>query len=212
MSCESCTGCFEAAPCSAPSPSLNGHISKAYRHFLKAARVCESLVVPLQQQDSTRTSVRTRQEEDNSDIDDYSNNSNKRIDHAFNTLIGILADNQFTAQTYLALAYKQLGPSAFLQMSRRLAHHGFWGRLLTWAFLFVEEDSERLLRLLVGQPQSEGEGESQDKQELKEEGQRAELVQRVNDEAEMFEVFNPAVSCQRVYWNPEPLPSLSLYL
>lgn len=70
-----------------------------------------------------------------------------------------------------------------------------------------------LLKLLVGQPQGEGEGwseeESEDKQELKEEGQRAELVQRVNDEAEMFEVFNPAVSCQRVHWNPEPLPSLS---
>lgn len=72
-----------------------------------------------------------------------------------------------------------------------------------------------LLRLLVDQPQAEdgggGEEGSQDKQELKEEEQRAELVQRVNDEAEMFEVFNPAVRCQRVHWNREPLPSLSRY-
>ncbi|KAG9063455.1 hypothetical protein KI688_004338 [Linnemannia hyalina] len=213
MSCESCTGCFEAAPCSAPSPSLNGHISKTYRHFLKAAQVCESLLA-LPQRDNIRSSVKTRQE-DNSNINDYSNssydsnnnNNNKRVDHGFNTLIGILANNQFTAQTYLALAYKQLGPSAFLQMSRRLAHHGFWGRLLTWAFLFVKEDSQRLLRLLVDQPQDEGESGSEvESQELREEELRADLVQRVNDEAEMFEVFNPAVKCQRVHWNLEPLP------
>ena len=67
--------------------------------------------------------------------------------------------------------------------------------------------------MLVDQPQGEGEGrsekESQDTQEPKEEEQRAELVQRVNDEAEMFEVFNPTVRYQRVHWNPEPLPSLT---
>jgi len=112
-----------------------------------------------------------------------------KMDHAFNTLIGVLANNQFTAQTYLTLAYRQLRPSAFLQMSRRLAHHGFWGRLLTWAFLFVKEDSSRLQALLEQQDQG--------------------LLQTVNDEAEMFEVFNPAVSCQRVRWNADPLPQLS---
>jgi hypothetical protein len=194
MSCESCTGCFEAAPCSAPSPSLHGHISKEYRHFLKAARVCQDLLLFPQD-------IAERQE------DRSNNNSSKKVDHGFNTLIGILANNQFTAQTYLALAYKQLGPSVFLQMSRRLAHHGFWGRLLTWTFLYVEEDSERLLRMLVDQPQ----GDEDDQGKKAEEEERRLLVQRVNDEAEMFEVFNPAVRCQRVQWNLDPLPSLSSF-
>ncbi|KAF8935891.1 hypothetical protein BGZ47_009738 [Haplosporangium gracile] len=160
MSCESCTGCFEAAPCSVPSPSLHGHTSKEYRHFLKAARVCETLLDLLQQDGSSNisdTTARARQEKDSIGNNNSNVSSNKKVDHGFNTLIGILANSQFTAQTYLALAYKQLGPSAFLQMSRRLAHHGFWGRLLTWAFLFVKEDSERLVRMLVDQSQGEGE-------------------------------------------------------
>ncbi|KAF9098116.1 hypothetical protein BGX29_007769 [Mortierella sp. GBA35] len=201
MSCESCTGCFEATPCSAPSPSLHGHISKEYRHFLKAARICDTLLDDPQDIDSasssssvsrTKSTTTTSLEEEEEAIvveKKQAVRQQDRVDHAFNTMIGVLANNQFTAQTYLAMAYKQLGPSAFLQMSRRLAHHGFWGRLLTWAFLFVKEDSEQLRTLLDRQDQD--------------------LLQTVNDEAEMFEVFNPAVSCQRVQWNTDPMPSVS---
>ncbi|KAF9361127.1 GTP-binding protein of the rab/ypt [Mortierella sp. NVP85] len=155
MSCESCAGCFEATPCSAPSPLVNGHVSREYRQFLKAARTC-ALVLSDQAKDADK----------------------EREEHVFNGLISILASHQFTAQTYLALAYKQLGPRDFLQLAHSLAHHGFWGRLITWAFVFAEEDS-RKLQGLVDQ-------------------QDAQLFQHVNDEAEMFEVFNPAVSCQRI--------------
>ncbi|KAF9921023.1 hypothetical protein FBU30_008979 [Linnemannia zychae] len=189
MSCESCTGCFEATPCNAPSPSLHGHISKEYRHFLKAARTCNALLV----ENNDRVSASDSKDMIQS-AGEAANEKGQiiirqdKVDHAFSVLISILANNQFTAQTYLALAYKQLGPSVFLQMSRNLAHHGFWGRLLTWAFLYVKEDSERL-RCLV-------------------ERQDPELLQTVNDEAEMFEVFNPAVNCQRVQWNIEAQPSL----
>ncbi|KAG0045404.1 hypothetical protein BGZ83_009389 [Gryganskiella cystojenkinii] len=183
MSCESCTGCFEAAPCSAPSPSLNGHISKEYRHFLKAARICGSILTASSSTDSLSPGTTTVAETGNSKAE----KAQDREDHAFNTMISVLANNQFTAQTYLAQSYKQLGPKEFLQLARTLAHHGFWGRLITWAFLFVKEDSRRLQGLL--------------------EQQDPNLLQQVNDEAEMFEVFNPAVHCQRVQWNPDSLPS-----
>ncbi|KAF9991565.1 hypothetical protein BGZ79_004298 [Entomortierella chlamydospora] len=176
MSCESCTGCFEATPCSAPAPSINGHISKEYRQFLKAARVCAAL--------STTNSGTTI------DSDKELSRKGENLDHAFNSLISILASNQFTAQTYLAQSYRQLGSGHFLQLSRTLAHHGFWGRLITWAFLFVGEDSPKLQSLLDQHDEM--------------------LLQNVNDEAEMFEVFNPAVSCQRVAWSKDPLPTLSL--
>lgn len=166
MSCESCAGCFEATPCSAPSSLVNGHISKEYRQFLKAARTC-ALVLSDQAKDTDKG----------------------KEEHVFNGLISTLASHQFTAQTYLALAYKQLGPRDFLQLAQSLAHHGFWGRLITWAFVFAEEDS-RKLQGLVDQ-------------------QDAQLFQHVNDEAEMFEVFNPAVSCQRIAWSPHPVPTLA---
>lgn len=58
---------------------------------------------------------------------------------------------------------------------------------------------------MLADPQQEDEVN----QGKEEEEERRLLVQRVNDEAEMFEVFNPAVRCQRVQWNPDPLPSLS---
>lgn len=173
MSCESCTGCFEAAPCSAPSPLVNGHVSKEYRQFLKAARICSLLL-----SDQVETP----------DTDKKRSGKEESEEHAFNSLISILASNQFTAQTYLALAYKQLGSRDFLKLSQSLAHHGFWGRLITWVFVFVEEDSGRL-QLLLDQ-------------------QDAHLFQHVNDEAEMFEVFNPTVSCQRVEWSVHPMPCL----
>ncbi|KAF9194293.1 hypothetical protein BGZ51_000453 [Haplosporangium sp. Z 767] len=175
MSCESCTGCFEATPCRVPSPSLNGHISKEYRHFLKAARICDAYLEDLEKLD--------HHPEQKPNAKKQLIESDKK-DHAFNTVIGILSNNQFTAQTYLAQAYKQLGPSSFLHLSRSLAHHGFWGRLTAWAFLFVKEDSKKLMQLL--------------------DQQDSELLQNVNDEAEMFEVFNPSVSCQRVQWNTSP--------
>ncbi|KAG0031701.1 hypothetical protein BGZ82_006856 [Podila clonocystis] len=175
MSCESCTGCFSATPCSAPSPSLNGHISKEYRQFLKYARVCDQYL---------------SEDESTSDDDDQSEARGSREssprkedkqDHAFNSLIGVLANSQFTAQTFLAQSYKQLGPRSFLELSRLLAQHGFWGRLITWAYLSVKEDSSRLRELL--------------------EAQDTELVQTVNDEAEMFEVFNSGVNCQRACYS-----------
>ncbi|KAF9111467.1 hypothetical protein BGX27_004864 [Mortierella sp. AM989] len=173
MSCESCTGCFEATPCSAPAPSINGHISKEYRQFLKAARVCAAFTNTSETSGTDKELSRKRESED----------------HAFNTLISILASNQFTAQTYLTQSYRQLGSPDFLNLARLLAHHGFWGRLITWAFLCVKEDSPRLQSQL-------------DQHDEK-------LSQNVNDEAEMFEVFNPTVSCQRVIWKADPLPSLS---
>ncbi|KAG0210158.1 hypothetical protein BGX28_009598 [Mortierella sp. GBA30] len=173
MSCESCTGCFEATPCSAPSPSLNGNVSKEYRHFLKSVRICSSILKQHTPNTTELSSAVT--------TDKKSASKKDQEDHAFNALIGILANNQFSAQTYLALAYKQCGPSDFLRLAQCLAHHGFWGRLITWAFLFAQEDSRKLQELL-------------DQHSL-------ELLQTVNDEAEMFEVFNPAVSCQRVRWN-----------
>ncbi|KAG0370363.1 hypothetical protein BC939DRAFT_465665 [Gamsiella multidivaricata] len=182
MSCESCTGCFEAAPCSSPSPSTNGHISKEYRHFLKAAKFCTAF-----QTDQTEEQATSDLETD-MNMDRKKRKQQENLDHAFNTLIGILANNQFTAQTYLALAYRQLGPTEFLQLARSLAHHGFWGRLITWASFYVKEDSKQL-QLLLDQHSSE-------------------LSQHVNDEAEMFEVFNPAVNCQRVKWSIDPIPSL----
>ena len=182
MSCESCTGCFEATPCSAPSPSLNGHVSKEYRHFLKAARICRSLVPVVSNLDGIEE--RTDGEGDASKTD----KAQDKEDHAFNTMISVLANNQFTAQTYLAQAYKQLGPGSFLDLARTLAHHGFWGRLITWAFLYVKEDNQKLHMLLKEQD--------------------AGLSQQVNDEAEMFELFNPAVHCQRIQWNAEPIPPL----
>ncbi|KAF9417367.1 hypothetical protein BGZ76_004535 [Entomortierella beljakovae] len=173
MSCESCNGCFEATPCSAPEPSTNGHISKEYRQFLKAARVCAKLFPNTSDTDGTnKESVK-----------------GERMDHAYNSAINILASNQFTAQTYLTQAYRQLGPKDFLQLARLLAHHGFWGRLITWAFLFVKEDSLKLQILLNSHDE--------------------ELSRSVNDEAEMFEVFNPTVSCQRVKWSPDPLSPVS---
>ncbi|KAI1313801.1 hypothetical protein EDD11_002508 [Mortierella claussenii] len=178
MSCESCTGCFEATPCSAPAPSVNGLVSKEYRQFLKAARVCSSLQTDQDESKSSHVKEGRRVA-----------SRSEREDHAFNTLISILASNQFTAQTYLAQAYKQMGPRQFLIMAQTLAHHGFWGRLVTWAFLHVKEDSPRLQRLL--------------------DQHDAELLQTVNDEAEMFEVFNPAVSCQRVAWSMDPIPHLN---
>ncbi|GJJ71945.1 hypothetical protein EMPS_04302 [Entomortierella parvispora] len=184
MSCESCTGCFEATPCSAPSPSLNGHVSKEYRHFLKAARICRSLV-PI-----TSHNFDVKDERTNGDHDDTSKTekAQDKEDHAFNTMISVLANNQFTAQTYLAQAYKQLGPGPFLDLARTLAHHGFWGRLITWAFLYVKENNQKLQMLL--------------------EEQDTDLSRQVNDEAEMFELFNPTVHCQRIQWNSEPIPRL----
>lgn len=172
-SCESCTGCFEAVPCSAPSPLVNGHVSKEYRHFLQAARRCSLL---------RSDQVETR------DTDKEHSREEESEEHAFNDLISILASNQFTAHTYLALAYKQLGASDFLKLSQSLAHHGFWGRLITWAFVFADEDSGKL-HLFLDQ-------------------QDAHLLQHVNDEAEMFEVFNPTVSCRRVEWSAHPIPCL----
>ncbi|KAF9317305.1 hypothetical protein BG003_000986 [Podila horticola] len=177
MSCESCTGCFSATPCSAPSPSLNGHISKEYRQFLKYARVCDQY---LSEDDSTNDQSEARGSRESSPIN-TSARKEDRQDHAFNSLIGVLANNQFTAQTFLAQSYKQLGPRSFLQLSRLLAQHGFWGRLITWAYLSVKEDSSRLRALL--------------------EAQNPELVQTVNDEAEMFEVFNSGVNCQRACYS-----------
>ncbi|KAI8346933.1 hypothetical protein B0O80DRAFT_466506 [Mortierella sp. GBAus27b] len=170
MSCESCTGCFEAAPCSAPLPPVNGHVSKEYRQFLKAARICSLLSDQAETQDSDR-----KQKDEN-------------MEHAYSSLIGILASNQFTAQTYLSLAYKQVGPRDFLRLGQSLAHHGFWGRLITWAFVFAKEDSRKLLQLV--------------------DQQDTELRQHVNDEAEMFEVFNAAVRCGRVEWSEHPVPCL----
>ncbi|KAG0376828.1 hypothetical protein BGX24_007146 [Mortierella sp. AD032] len=191
MSCESCTGCFEATPCSAPSPSLHGNISKEYRRFLRAAHVCEGLVadqhiIAVGNTSASTPATFTAISEDDiigSGASESSNSNNTKVDHAFNTLIGVLANSQFTAQTYLSMAYRQLGPRAFLQMSRRLAQHEFWGRLVTWAFLFAGEDSGRLHMLVEQQDQG--------------------LLQRVNDEAEMLEVFNPAVKCGRVVWREE---------
>ncbi|KAG0002789.1 hypothetical protein BGZ65_002326 [Modicella reniformis] len=172
MSCESCAGCFEATPCSAPSPLANGHISREYHQFLKAVRMCSVLSDQAEPPDTDKYTGKVKKEE-----------------HAFNSLIAILASDQFTAQTYLALAYKRLGPRDFLQLAQSLAHHGFWGRLITWAFVFVEEDSGKL-QILIDQ-------------------HNPHLRQHVNDEAEMFEVFNPAVSCRRVEWSLSPIPSFS---
>ncbi|KAG0086856.1 hypothetical protein BGZ93_004532 [Podila epicladia] len=184
MSCESCTGCFSATPCSAPSPSLNGHISKEYRQFLKYARVCDQY---LSEDESTSNDDNDQSEASGSRKSSPSNKSTRKEDkrdHAFNSLIGVLANNQFTAQTFLAQSYKQLGPRSFLELSRLLAQHGFWGRLITWAYLSVKEDSSKLKALL--------------------EAQDPELVQTVNDEAEMFEVFNTGVNCQRaLYFSTE---------
>ncbi|KAG0294557.1 hypothetical protein BGZ98_001719 [Dissophora globulifera] len=183
MSCESCTGCFEAAPCSAPTTLVNGNVSKEYRQFLKAARVCSTFCADdLESLGGTESAVLDA-------ADKKSSSRREKEDHAFNTLIGILASNQFTAQTYLAQAYRQLGPTGFLQLARLLAHNGFWGRLITWAFLYVSEDSRKLQSLL--------------------EEHQGELYQSVNDEAEMFEVFNPSVHCQRAEQSADPMPLLS---
>ncbi|KAG0031818.1 hypothetical protein BGZ81_000503 [Podila clonocystis] len=180
MSCESCTGCFTATPCSAPAPSLNGHISKEYRQFLKYARVCDQYLSEDEStnDDDDQSEARGLRESSSSN---KSTRKEDRQDHAFNSLIGVLANSQFTAQTFLAQSYKQLGPRNFLELSRLLAQHGFWGRLITWAYLFVKEDSSRLRELL--------------------EAQDTELVETVNDEAEMFEVFNSGVNCQRACYS-----------
>ncbi|KAF9412647.1 GTP-binding protein of the rab/ypt [Podila epigama] len=182
MSCESCTGCFSASPCSAPLPSVNGRISKEYRQFLKYASLCDQYLDGGEEDSSKKQAadqLEDRLTEGGKKTSGRKSGSNReKEDHAFNIVIGILADGQFTAQTFLAQSYKQLGSRRFLELSRLLAHHGFWGRLVTWAYLFVKEDNESLRSLL--------------------EAQSSELAQAVNDEAEMFEVFNPGVSCQRV--------------
>ncbi|KAF9160971.1 hypothetical protein DFQ26_005007 [Actinomortierella ambigua] len=146
-------------------------MSKEYRQFLKAARVCMSKVEQLTSEDIGNDKRFDQQQ-----------------DHAFNTVITILANGQFTSHTLLAQSYKQLGPTAFLQLSRSLAHHGFWGRLITWAYLQVKEDSAELQRRIHEQDQS--------------------FLQTVADEAEMFELFNPGVNCQRPAWNHQPMPDL----
>ncbi|KAF9917546.1 hypothetical protein BX616_000652 [Lobosporangium transversale] len=164
MSCESCTGCFETTPCSTPTSTIKGSITKEYLKFVKAATACEKTV------DKRKPLARGDHE-----------------DHAFNTMISILANRQFTAQTYLTMSLEHLGSDKFLRLARSLAHHGFWGRLITWAFLFVKEDSLLLQSLLDKHDQ--------------------ELLQHVNDEAEIFELFNPAVSdVRRVVWSSGPIP------
>ncbi|KAG0343331.1 hypothetical protein BG004_005400, partial [Podila humilis] len=150
-------------------------MSKEYRQFLKQARLCKHFLSDDDEQsesDPESNGYSSASRESRAELD--------KLDHAYNGLIGLLANNQFTAQTLLAQSYKQLGPREFLDLSRLLARHGFWGRLITWAFLYVKEDSHKLRSLL--------------------EAQDTTLAQSVNDEAEMFELFNSSVQCQRVNW------------
>ncbi|KAF9586522.1 hypothetical protein BGW38_003208 [Lunasporangiospora selenospora] len=248
MSCESCTGCFSASPCSStPSITKRGQISKEYRQFLKLAKLC-SLALSHQHHFVLQNNINTTHAEASPAALSIKADIDRELDHAFNNLIASLSLQQFTTQNLLLQAYNHLGgptstittltqgskpllssenttaetmraTTEFLEMARLLAHHGFFGRLCTWAILTVEQSKkEQTNGFRKEDPPGAADATTADTQDTKScverelrrllEAREEGLRQHVNDEAEMFEVFNPSVQCGRVNWNEDPIPSL----
>ncbi|OZJ05506.1 hypothetical protein BZG36_01911 [Bifiguratus adelaidae] len=164
MECESCEGCFSGAG-SCGVPSTQSKTYKAVSPLIRLAlKECDH-----DESMSGKTAQHTSADPTaRSCLQDATGPR-----HTINDICHLLSHDNYSSYAALAAASSQLSPRDFLSLADHLLTHNITGLLIAWAWSFAKENAS------VFKDQLERDDPS--------------LIHHINGEAEIYEVFNPAV-------------------